>query len=131
TDTGAAYCWGLNHLGQLGDGTLDNAWEPRAVAGDVVFASISAGGAHTCGVSHDGAAYCWGSNAYGELGIAAIHMPREPGATVPEPVFGGVRFVAISAGEHVTCGIDDVARGLCWGRGTYGQLGIGEAVNVA
>ena len=32
------------------------------------FARVSAGGAHTCGVTAGGAAYCWGYNGDGELG---------------------------------------------------------------
>ena len=34
----------------------------------LTFASVSAGGNHTCGVTTNGAAYCWGYNKYGSLG---------------------------------------------------------------
>jgi alpha-tubulin suppressor-like RCC1 family protein len=132
TAAGEAYCWGLNHLGQLGDGTLASAREPRAVAGGIAFSKISAGGAHTCAIARvDGTAFCWGSNGYGELANTRIELPREPGATEPAPVYGGTQFLAIAAGAHVTCGIDEAGHGLCWGRGAYGQLGNGESVNTA
>src|SRR5439155_24488068 len=70
--TGAAYCWGFNSGGQLGDGTTTDRFSPTPVAGGVTFAALSAGnngaGGHTCGVTTSGAAYCWGHNGNGQLG---------------------------------------------------------------
>jgi alpha-tubulin suppressor-like RCC1 family protein len=84
TATGAAYCWGWNVLGQLGDGTTSGndqcypqgpenspspcSTVPVAVAGNLSFAVVSAGAFHTCGVTKTGAAYCWGGNEAGQLG---------------------------------------------------------------
>ena len=68
TTAGAAYCWGRNERGQLGDATTTDRSKPVLVAGEVSFAAVSAGGSHTCGVTAAGAAYCWGSNVLGELG---------------------------------------------------------------
>jgi len=41
---------------------------PVAVLGELTFAALSAGAAHTCGVTTAGAAYCWGDNSFGQLG---------------------------------------------------------------
>ena len=70
TTAGAAYCWGSNATGQLGDGTTTRHMSPVAVAGGLTFAVVSAGdgGPHTCGVTMDGAAYCWGDNGFAQLG---------------------------------------------------------------
>jgi alpha-tubulin suppressor-like RCC1 family protein len=69
TAAGAAYCWGSNSNGQLGNGTIGGMNIAGApVSGGITFVSLSAGGAHTCGVTPDGAIYCWGANASGQLG---------------------------------------------------------------
>jgi alpha-tubulin suppressor-like RCC1 family protein len=64
---GAAYCWGSNSNGQLGDGTTTQRTSPTLVAGGLGFVALSAGASHTCGVTALGT-YCWGSNDNGQLG---------------------------------------------------------------
>ena len=77
----------------------------------VSFASLSAGGAHTCGVSANGDAYCWGSNSWGELGDSSI----TPSAA-PIGVIGGLTFASISSGaEGFACGLTDAGQAYCWG----------------
>jgi alpha-tubulin suppressor-like RCC1 family protein len=66
--TGAAYCWGINSSGQLGDGTTTTRTTPTAVGGSIVFAKISTGNAHVCGLTAAGLAYCWGLNSSGQVG---------------------------------------------------------------
>jgi alpha-tubulin suppressor-like RCC1 family protein len=72
---GGAYCWGTNRSGQLGAppageecGGVACSRSPVAVTGDLRFASLSAGGAHACGIATDGRAWCWGANVAGQLG---------------------------------------------------------------
>jgi alpha-tubulin suppressor-like RCC1 family protein len=70
--SGTAYCWGFDERGSLGDGTFDQMrLTPAPVSGGLVFASISAGGQHTCGLTAAGALYCWGRNEDFELGNGA------------------------------------------------------------
>jgi alpha-tubulin suppressor-like RCC1 family protein len=71
--TGAAYCWGSNANGQLGNGSTTDSAVPVAVDTGGALAGktltqVSAGIWHMCGLDAAGAPYCWGGNASGELG---------------------------------------------------------------
>jgi len=68
TTGNAAWCWGQNPNGGLGDGTNGGSPTPVAVAGGVSFAAVSTGYFHTCGVSTSGVAYCWGDGSSGQVG---------------------------------------------------------------
>ncbi len=97
TSAGAAYCWGYNGLGQLGDGTRVDASSPQAVVmpSGVLFASLTAGLYHTCGLTRAGAAYCWGFNGSGQLGLGTTASPQ----TLPQPVIGGPVLSALVSGS--------------------------------
>ncbi len=87
---GQAFCWGRGNEGQLGvKGGLGKllskergSADPVAVAGDLRFRGIAAGGAHTCAVTIDGAAYCWGVNPDGRLGDGTTSNRDVPTAVV-------------------------------------------------
>ena len=92
TAAGAAYCWGRNGSGQLGDGTQTDRSSPTAVAmpGGVTFKAISLGELHSCAIagtpptagsgttSSTGRVFCWGDNEYGQLGDGAASGNRSP-----------------------------------------------------
>ncbi len=118
---GAAYCWGFNGDGELGNGTLTNSNTPVAVSGGLAFKSISAGFASTCGITLAGAAYCWGDNTYGELGNGSTTASRTPVA-----VSGGLTFKSVSVGDAFACGVTTGGAAYCWGYNGSGQLGIGN-----
>jgi len=87
TLAGAAYCWGENVYGQLGDGSTTNSLTPVVVAGGRTFTSLSPFSFHTCGLTTAGVAYCWGSNSNGELGdgtttssTVPVRVAGQPGA---------------------------------------------------
>ena len=82
---GAAWCWGVNQNGALGDGGLTSSAAPVPVIGDLTFASIDAGGSLTCGVAVDGAGYCWGSSGVGQLGAGLTDTMRP----LPTPITSG------------------------------------------
>ena len=85
TTSGNALCWGGDYSGQ--------ATPPAGES----FASISAGGGHTCGVTTSGDTLCWGNDEDGR-------------ATPP----AGVAFASFSAGGQHTCGVTTSGDTLCW-----------------
>ena len=73
---GAGYCWGLNSYGQLGAGSSNfTETTPVAIAGGLIFASVSAGGGHTCALTTARVAYCWGVNTGSNVPVKVAYQP--------------------------------------------------------
>ncbi|HKP50147.1 MAG TPA: hypothetical protein VJU17_09055 [Gemmatimonadales bacterium] len=127
TANGAAYCWGFNGAGQLGNATTAGSTTanptPEAVVGGIAFASLTAGFQHTCGLTSAGVAYCWGDNTYGQLGNSAnvgVQFQENP---TPLLVDGNLTFTVLEAGVDHTCGLTAQGVMYCWGNNRLGQLG--------
>jgi alpha-tubulin suppressor-like RCC1 family protein len=115
----AAYCWGSDSTGERGDGTITTAAGPRPVqvTGSLVFAAVSAGQGHSCGVDTGLKSYCWGRNESGQLGVGDVAARSAPTA-----VATGVNFAVLNAGFN-TCAADNGGIGYCWGTNSSGQIG--------
>lgn len=125
TAANAAYCWGNNWYGQLGDGTMTDRYTPTPVAvttGGPTFVTVTAGLNHTCGLTADGIAYCWGRNTFGQLGVGLGDTTRR---LTPVAVAGGFQFASLRAMSQHTCGVTSVGAAYCWGLNDAGQLGDG------
>ena len=118
------FCWGANDRGQLGDGELEARDTPNAIVGDLEFAQVSAGRAHSCGVTRGGDAYCWGSDERGQLGDATTTS-----RSAPVRVAGNLSFQYVRAGVDHTCGLTIGGEVACWGLNANGQLGDGSTAN--
>jgi alpha-tubulin suppressor-like RCC1 family protein len=125
TRSDRAFCWGFNHLGQLGDGSrVEERHIPSRVAGGLSFLTVDAGGTHTCGVTLTHKAYCWGLNEFGDVGDNTTTPRRAPVA-----VAGGRSFTHVAAGDRHSCGVITAADAFCWGWNLYGQLGDGTRID--
>ncbi|MBU1537354.1 hypothetical protein KKF84_18710, partial [Myxococcota bacterium] len=112
---GSAWCWGSNSVGQLGAGVATLKLSvPTAVVmpPGVTFATLAAGGAHTCALEPSGSAWCWGDNTMGCLGDGTLVSQLAPAATIMPP---SVVFTQISAGSSHTCALDAAGNAWCWG----------------
>lgn len=133
------YCWGDNNNGQLGiNQPTRSAFEPTLISVGIPFANISAGRAHSCGVTIGGRGWCWGSNERGQLGgsvdidttlgtvdLISTRAPAQVGSQIDGNFFGVFDFRAIAAGGVHTCAIEPSGQVRCWGMGREGQLGDG------
>jgi alpha-tubulin suppressor-like RCC1 family protein len=120
TATGAAYCWGDNFYGPLGDSTTWLRVNPVPVHGGLSFVSVTGGYYHTCAVGTGGAGYCWGLNSYGQLGAGSSNFTE----TTPVAIAGGLIFASVSAGAGHTCALTTARVAYCWGLNTGSNVPV-------
>lgn len=138
TRAGELFCWGANHRGQLGDGTMTDRPVPTRVTGldgvvQVAVADADADGPFppcrlpfTCALVSDGRVACWGANECGQLG----YFTDGSDSLAPRYVDDVAGAVEIGIGEEHSCALvrrpiegDGMDAGgavasevLCWGR---------------
>jgi alpha-tubulin suppressor-like RCC1 family protein len=102
TTTGAAWAWGLNTCGRLGDGTLVGKSSPVPVVGGFTdWCQLSAGLTHSLAVRQTGTAWAWGQGTNGRLGDNTTINKSSP-----VPVVGEFAdWCQVSAGSTHSLGI--------------------------
>src|SRR3989339_510082 len=119
-------CWGNSANGKLGDEQNGvYVLNPNLTTDISAYLMITVGYDHTCGIrANDLRVLCWGDSANGKLGDGQTTTDR----TSPYLTTDSSAYSSVSAGIFHTCGIRaNDSRVLCWGSGTYGQLGDGES----
>jgi alpha-tubulin suppressor-like RCC1 family protein len=131
---GTVKAWGLNDVGQLGDGTIETRpAAPVTVAGLTDVTHVDASDWHSMALLKDGTVRIWGDNHYGQLGDGTT-----TGRSSPTAVPGMSDIAAIAVGGFLgTDGRNDQASFahtlalradgtiLAWGSNDDGQLGDG------
>jgi alpha-tubulin suppressor-like RCC1 family protein len=119
TAAGAAFCWGNNRTGQVGDNSTTNRLAPVAVQGGHAFTAIATSSYGTCALTTT-QMYCWGwMGRVGALGDGDGGTIR----TVPTLVnTGGRVFTKLAALDDYTCGLEASGVLSCWGYTPYGQF---------
>ncbi|MDA8792593.1 hypothetical protein N9N67_05070 [Bacteriovoracaceae bacterium] len=133
SEDGKVYCWGMEGNGRLGNNCTDPCVtfqkSPLAVDTAELFVDVTAGDAHSCGISILGKVFCWGSNSKGQLGNSdlGVTLSKTP---IEIDVDAAATFSSISSTLNHTCAIrsdsGNVGKVMCWGRNNQGQIGNGS-----
>jgi alpha-tubulin suppressor-like RCC1 family protein len=124
TSAGAAYCWGWNAGGQVGNNSTVNAFSPALVGGALTFADLELGHAHACGRTTTNRVYCWGYNNDGQLGSGTIGVNMG----TPQQIVPNVTDATdIATGLNHSCMLRSGGDVYCWGGNNSEQLGFAGA----
>jgi alpha-tubulin suppressor-like RCC1 family protein len=142
TTPGAAYSWGANAYGELGDGTKTDRSSPVSVHGLPLggVTSVAAGARQSYAIRCDGSLVAWGGNSAGELGIGKT----SPNSTTPVQVIGlgaGSGVIAVDGNALPLSLTNTSVKGhsmalksngsvLGWGNNTSGEVGNGVASTI-
>ena len=122
----AAWCWGDNFAGTLGDGIPSAGVDhPVQVVGEHRFLAISAGVDNTCALDESRLAYCWGAVSLGRIPGRTSENAHFPVAIAAPDTPQPLTFESIQVGNTSTCGIATEIDGWglwCWGDNQYGQI---------
>lgn len=137
-NTGTAYCWGGNNVGQLGNGTTTESLTPKlagaAAAGGYSAGAYAAGNykklvsgwMFTCGLKTDTTIDCWGDNTFNQVSKKTNASFTAPQTQVDSSGYMSLSSYAdIAAGDNHVCAVTKKGAVWCWGFGTNGQLGNG------
>lgn len=118
TGDGAAWCWGNNAFGQLGNGTFGGVAELPVRVGIASYADLDLAATSACAITTVGEPYCWGSNGTALIGFGSAD------AAVPTRVTTSYRFFTLALSTAGTaCGLRNTGEAVCWGRAARDALG--------
>lgn len=120
---GAAWGWGDNFYGQLGDGTKENRSFAVQMQNLSSVVSIAAGGDFSMALRDDGTVWTCGNNEWGQLGNGSTSTIQ---SSVPVQVVSLSGVVAIAAGGSHALALKSDGSVWAWGVNASGELGGGS-----
>lgn len=126
SSSGSLYTYGWSKYGQLGHGDFEDHLVPHRLEALNDISQISGGWRHTMALKSDGTLYGWGWNKFGQVGVGDNVDHCSPvEIKFPE----GQKVVQISCGWRHTLAMTERKNVFSWGRGTSGQLGLGDTLD--
>ncbi len=120
TVTGQVWCWGRNHVGQLGIGNQIDQPLPVPISGLSGVTFIHAGvNSSVCLIGDQ--LRVWGGNSFGQLALGNLTNQLSP-----QSITGS--YTQVRTGDHSLV-INSSKQLLACGRNNVGQLGLGNTVN--
>jgi alpha-tubulin suppressor-like RCC1 family protein len=116
---GTLWAWGLNNLGQLGDGTVISKSSPVQIGALTNWLNSAHGDAFSVAVKTDGTFWAWGKNASGQLGDntnVSKSSPVQVGALTD--------WVKGRGGSDGTMAIRSSGGLYFWGQSAQGSSGL-------
>ena len=118
-----AYAWGSESYQELGNGSDGAQLLPVALDTAELFAFLTSGDDHGCGMTIGDELLCWGRG--GRNGISGSTI----GSPTPVSAIDFPQFVQLAAGFSHTCGVDAAGGAWCFGLNDQGQLGDDSRTN--
>jgi len=131
TDHGKVYYWGYTRLASARGSSRDVIRKRSLIPTEVPFGprtkivklATANHGFHMFFQDSAGEFWAWGLNNFGQLGLDDT-TSRERPEKVPELKQLGITTICV--GQHHTLGMTAHGVVYAWGKGDYGQLGIGQ-----
>ena len=135
---GKLYSWGLNSLGELGDGTTDVSYMPICISN---IENSPLNGKNIVEVHNydstiiakdsNGKLYSWGYNNSGQLGNGTTENSSMPVciSDIEGSPLNGKNIVKVYADYSTMIAKDSNGKLYSWGENYYGQLGNGTTAN--
>lgn len=122
--TGTLWSWGLNSVGQLGQGNVINLNLPTQVGTANNWWKIDAGNQHSLAIDNTGFAYGWGDNTFGQFGNGT-----NTSSLIPILISSSNNWSEVSAGFDHSMALDTNGILYTFGNNTNGQLCDGTNTN--
>jgi alpha-tubulin suppressor-like RCC1 family protein len=120
---GGVKCWGRNHYGQTGRGTMTAGESaPADVALPAPAVELALNNDTSCARLTNGEVYCWGWNEFAQLGDTTLTSRSSPvkALNLPLPV------TQLSVGRYHACATLSDKSLRCWGGNGFGQSSGGR-----
>ena len=123
---GQLFAWGSNASGATGlNLTTGDRRVPTQVGSATNWATVSAGGMHSLGVTTSGQLWSWGSNFNGRTGLG-INVGN---TLLPTRIGSATNWATVSASSGHSFAINQNNNLWSWGSNLNGQLGDGSTIN--